>query len=78
MGYAEREQEVEMLELHSRPTASLSPVTTAEEILSIRRQIDSVFSTRELQEYIVDLVRQSRRHPDLILGASPRAAINLL
>jgi MoxR-like ATPase len=78
VAYAEREQEVEMLELHSRPTALLSPVTTAEEILSIRRQIDSVYSTRELQEYIVDLVRQSRRHPDLVLGASPRAAINLL
>ena len=46
--------------------------------LRIQRQIDEVYSTRELKGYIIDLVRQSRMHPDLALGASPRAAINLM
>jgi MoxR-like ATPase len=78
VGYAERDEEVDMLSLHSRPAVELSPVTSAEEILSIQTQLDSVYASRELQGYIVDLVRQSRRHPDLVLGASPRAAINLL
>jgi len=31
-----------------------------------------------LKGYIIDLVRTSRQHPDLLLGASPRAAINLM
>lgn len=78
VGYPDREQEVDMLDLHSRSVVQLSAVTSSDEILGIRRQLDSVYGTRELQTYIVDLVRMSRQHPDLVLGASPRAAINLL
>ena len=78
VGYPQREQEVDMLELHSRTAAKPTPVTNAAEIISIQRQLDSVYGNRELQEYIVDLIRQSRQHPDLVLGGSPRAAINLM
>ena len=78
VGYPEREQEVDMLELHSRTAAKPTAVTNAAEIISIQRQLDSVYGNRELQEYIVDLIRQSRQHPDLVLGGSPRAAINLM
>ncbi|MBS0202841.1 MAG: MoxR family ATPase [Planctomycetes bacterium] len=78
VGYPQRDQEIDMLALHSRPTFQSVAVTTVEEIIGIQRQVDSVFSSRELQEYIIDLVRKSRQHPDLALGASPRAAINLL
>jgi len=78
VGYPERDQEIDMLDLHSRTTVIPGAVTEAEEIISIQRQLDSVFGTREVQEYIIDLVRESRQHPDLVLGASPRAAINLM
>lgn len=78
VGYPQRETEVDMLTLHSKPAVKPVAVTNAEEIIGIQRQIDSVFGSRELQEYIVDLARKSRQHPDLVLGASPRAAINLM
>ena len=78
VGYPKREHEVDMLDLHSRTTVTPDTVTNAEEIISIQRQLDTVYGTRELHEYIIDLVRQSRNHPDLVLGASPRAAINLM
>jgi len=78
VGYPHRDHEIQMLDLHSRPTVKLEPITTATEILAIQKQIDSVYATRELQEYIIDLARKSREHPDLILGASPRAAIYLM
>ncbi len=78
VGYPQREQEVDMLELHSRQIPTPGAVTNADEVQSIQQQIDTVYGTRELQEYIVDLVRQSRQHPDLVLGASPRAAISLM
>ena len=38
-------------------------VTDSGEIIAIQNQLDSVYGTRELQEYIIDLVRQSRDHP---------------
>ncbi|MBM81774.1 MAG: magnesium chelatase [Planctomycetaceae bacterium] len=78
VGYPKRDREVDMLDLHSRATVTPEPITDADEIVSIQQQIDSVFGKRELQEYIVDLVRRSREHPDLVLGGSPRAAIFLM
>ncbi len=78
VGYPDREQEVDLLDLHSQVQAIPDQVSTAEEIIEIQEQIDSVFGSRELQAYIVDLARQSREHPDLVLGASPRAAIFLM
>ena len=76
--YPERRNEIGMLQLHSRPIVQLQPVTTFEEITLIREHLDEVHASLELQEYIVDLARQSREHPNLALGASPRACISLL
>ena len=78
VGYPGRDSEVDMLDLHSSEIPSPGKITTAEQIIAIQESVDSVFGTRELQEYIVDLVRASREHPELILGGSPRAAIFLM
>ena len=67
-----------MLELHSRQIPAPVAVTSADEINALQKQIDAVYGTQELREYIVDLIRKSRQHPDLVLGGSPRAAINLM
>lgn len=78
VGYPERDNEVSMLDLHSRPTAEPEAVCSPEEIVTMRDGVDSVYTTQELQEYIIDLIRVSREHPDLLLGGSPRAAISLM
>jgi MoxR-like ATPase len=78
VGYPARDHEVDMLDLHSNAIASPAAVSNAEEVTAIQDQIDSVYGSRELQEYIVDLIRRSREHRDLVLGGSPRAAIYLM
>lgn len=78
VGYPDREAEVGMLDLHSGEIPTPGQLTTAEEIINIQNSVDAVYGTRELQEYIIDLVRASREHPELILGGSPRAAIFLM
>ena len=78
VGYPERDREVSMLDLHSRPPVEPDVVCSAEEVVELQNGVDSVFGSRELQEYMVDLIRRSREHPDLILGGSPRAAIFLM
>ena len=78
VGYPQREQEIRMLSLHSKPTALPDTVTHATELLNIQGKLDQVYSTPELQGYIVDLVRKSREHAHLLLGASPRAAIFIM
>ncbi len=78
VGYPPREDEISMLELHSRPIPAVLTICTADEIISLQSEVDKVYCAPELKAYIVDLVRTSRAHPDLALGASPRAAIYLL
>lgn len=78
VGYPEREHEIGMLDVHSRPDITLHAISNADEIIGIQKQLDEVFVADELKAYIIDLVRRSREHPELVLGASPRAAINLM
>ncbi len=78
VGYPNRDDEVAMLNLHSRPTPKITAISNSSEIISIQTQLDSVYCSDELKKYIIDLARESRQHNDLLLGASPRAAINLM
>src|SRR5690625_7754512 len=38
----------------------------------------AIFASPLLKQYVIDLVTATRNHPDLRLGASPRAAIQLV
>jgi MoxR-like ATPase len=78
MGYPPRKSEVDLLRIHSRPAAPVEPLFTADQILDIQMRLPEVHATDALLEYIVDLAEASRSHPDLYLGASPRASLNLL
>ena len=78
VGYPSRDHEVDMLDLHSKVPVTPASVSTPEEVTAIQDAIDSVYGSRELREYIIDLIRRSREHHDLILGGSPRAAIYLM
>jgi MoxR-like ATPase len=65
---------------------SVQPVSSAEELLSLRKEIDQIHLSDEVQRYILSLVRKTRewsRHnpkgPGLLeFGASPRASLALL
>jgi MoxR-like ATPase len=78
MGYPGHNGEVDMLKLHSRPVEEVNQVFTSELILDMQRQLAAVHGTEALLHYIVDLAEASRNHPDLALGASPRATLCLL
>jgi MoxR-like ATPase len=78
MGYPGHEPEVEMLRLHSRPIVEPEQVFTPEEILDLQSRLAGVFAAETLLHYIVTIAETSRRHPDVALGASPRAALSLL
>lgn len=77
VGYPDRDGEIQLLEVHEKPPVELSPIWNAESIQSLQKAVDLVYCNVELKEYMIDLVRASRQHPDVLLGASPRAAIYL-
>jgi MoxR-like ATPase len=78
MGYPGRVGEVAMLRLHSRPTAEVGQLFTADQILDLQDRVAEVHGEEGLLDYIVELAEASRTHPDLALGASPRASLCLL
>jgi len=78
MGYPGNAQEIAMLKLHSQPLAEVTQLFTPELLLELQRHVHQVYGKEELLQYIVDLAEASRQHPDLALGASPRASLCLL
>jgi MoxR-like ATPase len=54
------------------------PVTTAEEIVDCREQLEQVKVEASVIAYLVELITRSRSLSDLHLGASPRAALSWL
>src|SRR2546421_1127140 len=78
MGYPGHGPEVEMLRLHSRPGEEPEQLFTPEGVLDLQHQVPAVYAAETLLHYIVHLAEASRQHPDVALGASPRAALSLL
>ena len=80
MGYPERQAEVAMLTHNAGgdQLATISPVTDAAAIAAAIRSIRSVYVAPVINDYIVAISEGTRRHPDLRLGASPRASLHLM
>lgn len=79
LGYLNHEEEMSMLKRkQGRDILDLvDPVITSSELEQMRAETDSVHVDKSLYEYIVTLVGMTRNHPDILLGASPRASIAL-
>ncbi|WP_425433611.1 AAA family ATPase [Kineococcus rhizosphaerae] len=80
MGYPSASAELTMLSEHGAtdPLEEVKPVVDVSEVRLLSRAVRGVHAAEPLKQYVVDLVRRTRAHPDLRLGASPRAALHLL
>ncbi|MBF8298952.1 MAG: family ATPase, partial [Dehalococcoidia bacterium] len=79
MGYPTKEQDRDIL-LRFRdanPLDELEPVISAKELMDLQRVVRQVNVHEDLQTYIIDLVHATRQHPEVELGASPRAMLGL-
>ena len=79
MGYPQPQEELRILaaQQHQHPIHNLQQVVTAQELLSAQQLIKDVYVAREVQQYIINLITASRRHPDVYLGSSPRGSLAL-
>ncbi|HIK46360.1 MAG TPA: MoxR family ATPase [Leptolyngbyaceae cyanobacterium M65_K2018_010] len=77
LGYPTEAEELGMLQrLGAGPSLQPGPpCITLAEILSLRQQCGQVHLESSLQQYLLDLVRATRTHPDITLGVSPRGAV---
>ena len=79
IGYPSREKELEILDTHGiRSTFfDLEPVTEVAEVTQMIEVARRITVSPPVKNYIIDLVGGTRRHPDVMLGASPRSALFL-
>jgi MoxR-like ATPase len=80
IGYPTAAAELEMLDTHgsSSPLDSLKPVATAADVRQLIAAVREVLVTGQVKEYIIALAAATRSAPELRLGASPRASLQLL
>ncbi len=77
LGYPNKEQEIEILERqqYAHPLGELEQVISVDELLAAQQAIKDVYLDPLVKEYVVDLVRETRDHPDVYLGSSSRGAL---
>jgi MoxR-like ATPase len=78
MGYPDAADEKAMLQTYSRPRAPVVQVLEPQEVLRLQELADAVHLDEDLYDYVLALVRYTRQHPQVYLGASPRAALALV
>jgi MoxR-like ATPase len=80
MGYPVEAAEIAMLDSHTRtnPLDDLEPVTDAAEIRKLIAIVGDVYVSEAVQRYAVAIATATRRSPELVLGASPRATLHLV
>jgi MoxR-like ATPase len=80
MGYPVEAAEIAMLDTHTgaNPLDDLEPVADASEIRKLIDIVGQVYVSEPVQRYAVAISTATRRSPELMLGASPRATLHLV
>jgi MoxR-like ATPase len=80
LGYPSIDAELAMIDAHGAgsPLEDLTPVSDDVEVAKLVGAVRTVHIADSVRRYAVDLVTATRGHPDLRLGASPRATLHLL
>ena len=79
LGYPSLEDEIRVLDRqqYTHPIDRLEAVVSAEEVLRAQETIKGVYIAPAVKRYMVEIVRHTREHNDLYLGASPRGSLAL-
>ena len=79
LGYPDEAVEKQMLKSHNftHPLEQLQPVADIARIQAMQEAARNVHISDAVGDYLVTIVRKTREHPDVFLGASPRATMAL-
>ncbi len=77
LGYPGKDEEIEILnrQQHQHPVNTLEQVVGMEELRAAQDAVKDIYVDQLVKEYIVNIVRQTREHPDVYLGSSSRGAL---
>jgi MoxR-like ATPase len=79
LGYPDKDREIDILDSqqYQHPINTIGQVVEEQELLAVQESLKEVYVDPLIKIYIVDVVNQTRRHPEVYLGASPRGSLTL-
>jgi len=79
LGYPSVEEELKIISEQeiAHPITVLESVTTPAGIVEMQEAVNTIYVDPLIREYIVKLTESTRSHPEVYLGASPRASLGL-
>ncbi len=81
VGYPAKDDEASVLRRRRErkiESFEISPAIDRETLLTIQRETEEVHVSPEIEQYIVDVVRATRMHRSVEIGASPRGSLSLM
>ncbi|WP_420631601.1 AAA family ATPase [Candidatus Leptofilum sp.] len=79
LGYPSKEQEMDILDRQQfkHPIESIEQAVSVNDLLDVQTAVKEVYIDNLVKEYIIEIVQQTREHPDVYLGSSSRGALAL-
>ena len=79
LGYPDPEDEIIMMDSQQyvHPIEGIGQMMAVEELLEAQETVKDIYIDDSIKEYIVAVVGETRKHPDVYLGASPRGSLAL-
>jgi MoxR-like ATPase len=78
MGYPSPKEEVEMLKSHGAGSPEVAAQLDPARVVELQRLTARIHVDEDVLDYVVALTTFTRKHPRVVLGASPRASLALL
>jgi len=81
IGYPGEKDEIEVLQRRidrKKDEVSLEPVCDTKTLLEMQAAVEEVHVSSDIERYVVEIVRRTRSHTSLYIGASPRGSLALI
>ncbi len=79
LGFPNPEDEASIIKQHGKDDAwkNFKPVIQDKDLIEWQKMVDKVSIHKEIIDYIVACIRKTRIHPEVLMGASPRAGVKI-
>lgn len=79
IGYPDMAQEIEIVKGNQRGniTDSIRPILRADQLVLLQKEVENIYIHDVIYNYIGELVTETRKHPMIELGISPRGTVAL-
>ena len=80
LGYLTIEKEVEMSrgQMRTHPIENLEPVLSIDEVVILQDLVTQIYIDKAVSDYLVRVVHETRKDPNILLGSSPRGSLGLM